>query len=586
MTLDQNLSIKRMIKRFFQIVIFSVSALAGVKAQTYPQYTQQPLGISPDISGGFCVMRAHHFHLGLDFRTQRKEGFNIYSVEDGYVKRIKISHYGYGRLIQIQHPDGYVSHYGHLSGYAEPIAQYVKDLQYKMKSYEVEIFPPAGLIKVTKGQVIAYSGNSGGSTGPHLHFEIRDSTNTYVLNPLLFGIKIADTKKPVLQGIRLYSGGKDPVNYSVKKNKYGAYYMSSSTLYATDWWKLAYNAIDPQDGSGFKNSVHQTQLFVDDKMVFEFILDKLKIDDQRSSDYHMDYKYWVETGDYYEKLFLEEGNLLPIYTTGLENLMYTLTTGTHTIKIRLADFYKNTTEFSFNLNFTQAKSGTGSTYPTVAFDKRYTGSSAGNEVKITIEPNTLYYHLYEKLEPTITSTQNEIGEINFSFGTKYIPVRYSYKMDIKVNHSKIPVEKLCLVYYNKEGKMKYYSPVSYNENSISVDVKDMGSFSVWADTTRPEIKKITVRDSMYVMYNGKITTTTTDNLSDISKYNAYFDGVWHLTEYEYKEDKLTTKIPDGLTVGPHTFEIEVFDDRMNRSYRKMTIFITKDENDLVKNKKR
>jgi len=574
-----------MIKRFLQVTIFLLPALSQAWTQTYPQYTQQPLGISPDISGGFCVMRSHHFHLGLDFRTQRKEGFNIYSVEEGYVKRIKISHYGYGRLIQIQHPDGYVSHYGHLSGYAAPIDQYVKDIQYKMKSYEVEIFPPSGLIKVTKGQVIAYSGNSGGSTGPHLHFEMRDSTNTHVLNPLLFGIKISDTKKPILQGIRLYSNGDNGTNHAVKKNKYGAYYMSSSTLYAKNLWGLAYNAIDPQDGSGFKNSVHHTQLLIDDQLVFEFVLDKIKIEDQRSSDYHMDYRYWVDNSEYYEKLFLEDGNLLPIYTKGLTDMRFALTPGTHTIKIRLADFYKNTTEFSFNLGYS-ADAIYMKEDPIVKFDKQYIASSSGNEVKITIEPNTLYYNMFEKLEPTITSTQNEIGEMNFSFGNKYIPVRCTYKMDIKVNHSKYPVDKLCLVYYGKDGKMKYYSPVSYNENSITVDVKDMGSFSVWADTTRPVIKKMTVRDSMYVMYNGKIVTTATDNLSDVCKYNAYFDGVWHLTEYEYKEDKLTTKIPDGLAVGPHTFEFEVLDDRKNRSYRKITIFITKDESDLAKNKKR
>lgn len=577
-----------MIKRFLPFVIFLVSALPLVQAQTYPQYTQQPLGISPDISGGFCVMRSHHFHLGLDFRTQRKEGFNIYAVEEGYVKRIKISHYGYGRLIQIQHPDGYVSHYGHLSAYAEPIAQYVKDLQYQMKSYEVEIFPPPGLIKVTKGQVIAYSGNSGGSTGPHLHFEIRDSTNTYVLNPLLFGIKISDTKKPVLQSLRLYSGGKDPVNYPVKKNKYGAYYMSSSTLYAADWWGLAYNAIDPQDGSGFKNSVYHTQLYVDDQLAFEFKMDQLKIDDQRSSDYHMDYKYWVDNGEYYEKLFNEEGNALPIYTKGLKDMFYSLSTGSHSIKIKLADFYKNSTEFSFTLSFTEGTA-------TIMYDddnyinykKPNTLETPSREIVVNIPANALYYsNKLSEIRPTITSTQNEMGEMNFSFGTKYIPVRYSYKMDIKVNHTKIPVEKLCLVYYGKDGKMKYYSPTSYNENSITVDVKDMGSFSVWADTTCPVIKKITVRDSMYVMYNGKIVTTATDELSDISTYNAYFDGVWHLTEYEYKEDKLTTKIPDGLSVGWHTFEIEVLDDRANRSYRKMTIYITKDENDLAKNKKK
>jgi len=573
--------IKRFVQFFFVLIIITGSAWS----QTYPQYTQQPMDINPDISGGFCVMRSHHFHLGLDFRTQRKEGFPLHSVADGYIKRIKISHYGYGKLIQVQHPDGYVSHYGHLSAYAAPIDEYVKNIQYNEKSYEIEYFPKPGEIPVYKGQTIAYSGNSGGSTGPHLHFEIRDSTNTYVYNPLLFGIKIADTKKPVLQGIRFYTDKKDAVTYSVKKNKYGAYYISATTLYAFNWFKLAYNAIDPQDGSGFKNSVYHTQLLVDDKLAFEFKMDKMKIDDQRSSDYHMDYEYWVNTGDYYEKLFIEEGNLLPIYTTGLKKMFSGLEKGNHTVKIKLADFYKNATEFSFTVNYDYMDEVGFAEEPKVKYSEEYIVSSPGNEVKATIPARALYYNMNTKLDPVITSSQNEMGEINFSFGTKYIPVRYAYRLDIKVNKSKIPVEKLCLVYYNKEGKMKYYSPVSYNEKGISVDVKDMGNFSVWADTTRPVIKKVSVKDSMYVMYNSKIVTTATDNLSDVCKYNAYIDGEWHLTEYEYKEDKLTTKIPQTLKDGAHTFEIEVLDDRKNRAYKKIVIFITHNETDLSKNKK-
>lgn len=574
-------------KGLASIILFIFCCFGYIQAQNYPQYDRQPMDISPDISGGFCVMRAHHFHLGLDFRTQREIGKSIYAIADGYVKRLKISHYGYGWLIQIQHPDGYVSHYGHLSKYAAPIDEYVKKLQYSLKSYEFEYFPKPGEIPVKKGQVIAYSGNTGGSQGPHLHFEIRDSTNTYVFNPLLFGIKISDTKAPKLKGLRFYSQGKAATNYDMKVNKYGTMYMSSSTLYATNWWGLAYKAVDPQNGSGFNNSVYHTQLFVDGELAFEFKLDKMKIDDQRSSDYHMDYSYWVDHTEYYEKLFLEEGNasVLDIYTKGLKDVTNSLTAGNHQVKLRLADYNKNRTEFSFTLNFTTVTTDAYFDVNLVKFDKAYTVATSAGELSIMMVPNTLYESL-EKLEPIITSRQNEYGELSFSFGTKYIPVRYPYKVDIKVNHSKIPVNKLCVVYYGKEGKMKYYSPTSYNENSISVEVKDMGSFSVWADTTRPVISKISVKDSMYIMHNGKIITTATDNLSDISKYNAYLDGEWLLTEYEYKEDLLSTALPVGLTDGPHVFEIEVMDDLLNKTYRKMTIFITHNVDDLLKNKKR
>jgi hypothetical protein len=575
-----------MTRKLIQICVVLL-VLGKSYSQTYPQYTRQPMDVAPDISGGFCVMRAHHFHLGLDFRTQRKEGWNIYSVEDGWIKRIKISHYGYGLAIQVQHKDGYVSHYGHLSGYAPPIAQYVKDLQYKNRSYEIEVFPKPGEIPVTRGMVIGYSGNTGGSQGPHLHFEIRDSTNTYVYNPLLFGIKISDTKAPKLKGLRFYTYGKTPVNHDIKVNKYGTLYMSSSTLYAETSWGLAYKAVDPQNGSGFHNSVYHTQLFVDDELAFEFKLDKLKIDDQRSSDYHMDYTYWVDHAEYYEKLFLEESNaeLLGIYTKGLKKVMYSLSTGNHKVKLRLADFYKNTTEFSFTLHFTNIPTNVEGG-PAMKYNQEYSTAAALKEIKVTIPAYGLFEDRLDRLEPVITSTQNEMGEMNFSFGTKYIPIRYSYLIEVATNHIKIPQEKLCVVYYQKDGKMKYYNPVTTTANSITIESRDMGSFSVWADTTRPKISKMSIRDSFYIMYNSKILTYADDNLSSVHKYNAYIDGVWHLTSYEYKEDLLTTVLPEGLSPGPHTFEIEIMDERKNKAYRKLTIFVTMNADDLLLNKKR
>lgn len=560
------------------------------RGQSYPQYSQQPMAISPDISGGFCVMRSHHFHLGLDFRTNRQEGKSLYAIADGWVKRIKISHYGYGKLIQIQHEDGYVSHYGHLSSYASPIDAFVKQIQYDHKSYEIEIFLEPGEIPVKQGQVIAYSGNSGGSTGPHLHFEIRDSSNTHVYNPLLFGIKIADTKAPLLKGLRVYKGGADPYTISIKKDKYGNYYMNGqSYISASCFINFAYNAVDPQDGSGFKNSVYHTQMFMDDQLVFEWKMDKLKIDDQRTSDYHMDYSYWVETGEYYEKLWVEPTNNLSFYNRDIPTLFELLSNGAHTIKIKLSDFYKNTTSFSFKLNYTDEgcyQEDMIDIKPEnyVDYNKDKKVQTKNGELILDIPAYTFFEDYYD-LTPKVTSTSNSIGEINFSIGDKHIPLHNAFKANIKTNHGQYPIHKLCVVYYGKEGKKKFYQPSGYTGDILSVWLKDLGSFSVWADTTAPVIKKMNVRDSMYVMYNTTINTIVTEELSDVANYNVYIDGVWHLTEYEYKSDLLSTALPKELSPGPHTFEIEVMDGMKNKVYRKMTLFITQNKDDLKLNKK-
>ena len=165
-----------MLKNLLLPVMVLLGMIASAQTESkYPKnYFRSPLDIPMSLSGNFGEIRPNHFHSGLDLRTNSREGLNIYAVADGYVSRIKVSPYGYGKAIYITHPNGYVSVYGHLSAYSGAIAEYIKKAQYEKESFEVELFPAKDEIKVTKGQVIAFSGNTGGSGGPHLHFEIRD----------------------------------------------------------------------------------------------------------------------------------------------------------------------------------------------------------------------------------------------------------------------------------------------------------------------------------------------------------------------------------------------------------------------------
>ena len=168
-------------------------------ANPHPQgYFRNPFDSAILLSGSFCELRNNHLHGGLDIRTGGWEGWEVKSIADGYVSRIKVSPYGYGKALYITHPNGYTSVYGHLKEYSGAIANAVKDAQYARRQYEIEIFPKAGELKVEKGQVVAISGNTGGSRGPHLHFEIRDRAGQSV-NPMLFGLDVADTLPPVLK---------------------------------------------------------------------------------------------------------------------------------------------------------------------------------------------------------------------------------------------------------------------------------------------------------------------------------------------------------------------------------------------------
>ena len=166
-------------------------------------YFDNPIDIPLILSGNFGELRSDHFHSGLDIKTQQREGIPVYAPADGYVKRIKISHYGYGKALYILHPNGYTTVYAHLQKYSGAIQEYVKKTQYEKETFTLELFPDENQLLVKKGELIAFTGNSGSSGGPHLHFEIRD-VSSRPMNPMLFGINISDTKKPIVNSVFVY----------------------------------------------------------------------------------------------------------------------------------------------------------------------------------------------------------------------------------------------------------------------------------------------------------------------------------------------------------------------------------------------
>ena len=170
----------------------------------YPQsYFQNPLDVPLYLSGTFGELRSNHFHSGLDLKTQQREGLKVFAAAQGYVSRIRVSHYGFGKALYITHPNGYTTVYAHLKKFNPAIESYLKKAQYKKESFEIQLFPSKDALTVTQGEIVAFSGSTGGFIGPHLHYEIRDG-NSKPINPLLFGIKVKDTKEPRINTLMVY----------------------------------------------------------------------------------------------------------------------------------------------------------------------------------------------------------------------------------------------------------------------------------------------------------------------------------------------------------------------------------------------
>src|SRR5215217_1979662 len=194
-----------MMQRRFLLSFFLLSFFLACQSQEYPQYYfRNPLNIPMQLVANFGELRANHWHMGLDIRTQQKVNLPVYAAAEGYIARIKIEPAGFGRAIYINHPNGYTTLYAHLNNFFPALEQYVKAEQYKRESWEVELDIPGDLFPVSKGKFIAYSGNTGGSQGPHVHFEIRDTKTDKCLNPMLFNFPIPDAVPPTLQRIALY----------------------------------------------------------------------------------------------------------------------------------------------------------------------------------------------------------------------------------------------------------------------------------------------------------------------------------------------------------------------------------------------
>ena len=184
-------------KVLFGLLLIGINAVSA--QDNYPQDAfNSPLDIPLILSGSFGELRSNHFHSGIDIKTQQREGLKTYAIAEGTITRIKVSIWGYGKVIYIAHPNGYTSVYGHLQKFSPKIEAYINKIQYEKESFEVEVFPDFGALTVEKGELIAYTGNTGGSSGPHLHFEIRQSASEKPTNPLLYGYDVKDGTSPVL----------------------------------------------------------------------------------------------------------------------------------------------------------------------------------------------------------------------------------------------------------------------------------------------------------------------------------------------------------------------------------------------------
>ncbi len=565
------MTLKSLLTILATVTTFGIQLYAQTnEIKKYPQgYFQSPLDIPFVLAGSFGELRSGHFHSGIDIKTQGTVGKNVYAIADGYVSRIKVSPWGYGHALYITHPNGYTSVYAHLLDYNKQIDSLVKSTQYRKKSFAVEIFPKPNTIKVHKGQIIAKSGNSGSSGGPHLHFEIRKTKTAEPINPLLFGYKIADHQYPKISKLRIYSiDNNDNENwkeYTLVQSRGKVNLANPSTIIISGKsFYPAVESIDKWDAANNKNGLYKLSYYFDNKLIFNFTADKIRFSENRYINSYIDYAALKTSKKRFQRSKVEPNNRLSNIHNAVNHGIINLDDDSvHQLKVKAEDFEGQKSILIVNVKASKTNKKTKGKNGGIPFLWNEKNTYTADGMSFTIPAKSLYSNqlFWVKTLDNKYSIYSKLYEI---YDIK-VPLHSYCQLKIRVdNLSQELKDKACIVSLDMNDKIIYEGGIMEN-NYINTKTRSFGKYYVTIDTIAPTIKPINIYNNKNISNQSVISFTVKDNLSGISKYEASIDNKWVLLEYDPKKNKLFYRIDNHFQKGKHSLRIKITDDRGNKN---------------------
>lgn len=540
-------------------LFFSTTILAQVD---YPKnYFRTPLDIPMQLSGNFGELRPNHFHAGFDLRTQQKEGLKVYAVADGYVSRIKISTFGNGKTIYINHPNGYTSVYGHLKMANGEIERFIKKTHYKEESFEIEIFLKPDEMVVKKGDIIAFSGNTGASEGPHLHFEFRDSKTEFIINPMLFGFNtfLKDTKKPIVSGVYVYpldakttvNNSKRPLLLNVSLQKDGTYL--SDKVVANGAIGFGISAYDSDDVSFNNNGVYKVQSFYNGKPNFGYEFNTYSFDDMRYINALIDYSRYKKMQQRVQKLFMNTPyNLSFIQADENKGVLQVTPNLASLYRIEVSDFFGNKKTIAIPIKYDIL---------TTIINKEPAQSNyfvrANKDSNFALGNMSVFFPagtFYEDFDLNF-----DVKNDTLFLHDDTVPAHSNFTISIEdTKSSEGQREKMFIG--RIEGKKINYNPTYRKDGLFTSKVKILGKYALIADTAAPKISIATPIEGKWISDQKTIQLAINDEGSGIKSYNGYLNGKWVLFEYDNKTKKLTHFFNDGIVSdGANDLKVVVVD---------------------------
>lgn len=516
--------LKTFICLIFSLQIYSQSFVYS------KDYFRWPVDNKPAIVANFGELRSNHWHMGLDVRTDQKVNMPVYAAADGYIVKITVQPFGYGQAIYIDHPNGLTTVYGHLNKFFPKLDSTVISEQYKRQSWATEINFTKDQFPVRRGQFIAWSGSTGGSQGPHVHFEIRNTTTERCINPYFFNLPIADDVPPVFTKLALYNRDvsmydQNPILFTVKKIR--DRYVLKDTLIRTGLSKIGFGigAYDRVSGSTSSNGIYSGKFFLDEQPLIEFVLDSMDYNETDYVNSHVDYKYRYRGGSYLQLLFKLPGDQGREYRLKKGNGTIILNdTNVHTVRIEIADMNRNTSQLNFKIRYN------GNAGPSVNDTSRKV-FSPGNvnifedkDFELYLDENCLYDSIHPDFSRLAQPGQNAISSA-FRFADASIPVHGEINIRIKPNVN-IPAGLTDkIVVKRTDGQGVAYRKAEWQKGWVASKFYDFGSYQAFIDTLPPSFSGPGGVDTIDLSPSKRIVYYPNDNIG-VKSFRAELDGQW------------------------------------------------------------
>ena len=548
---------------FFVLLLSFLSS----KSQTngdykYPQgYFANPLKIPMSLSANFGELRPNHWHMGLDIRTDQKENQPVFASADGYVAHIGIRPQSFGKFIIINHPNGYSTLYAHLNEFYPALEKYVREKQTEKESWAIEIDFNEKDFKVKKGNEIAKSGNTGGSQGPHLHFEIRETRTDRSLNPLLLGMPLQDDVAPTLLKLAMYDRSistyeQTPKIFFLKKTGSG-YIIPKVPILKTGFKTLSFaiQAVDKFNGSQNGNGIYTARIFKDELPIAEFFLDEIDYSETEYVNAQIDYRYYKAGKGYFQHISPLPGREERVYhlynEDGLVHLDDTLQ---HTITIQVGDANENFSSTNFLIQFTDGIAINRAVQKSDNFIPGNVNVIEKKDFEAFLPERCIYDTIPIVYNNTSSTLPNAISALHQLNDNSY-PVHEELTIRIKPT-IEVKKEWRDKIVIQRNAGNAILKPVWQGE-WLYAKTGAFGSFIALVDLNPPQLNSIGKGDTVNLSPASRIVFTPTDN-SGIKNFHAELDGKWLMFTND-KGRSWIYKFDEQCPFGVHELKVKVED---------------------------